>query len=500
MEAVLGEGAVAQSVLESCFGEIFLSAQAPEPATVLFGATMNLGSRHRLAVAAIFLLLAAGCAAKPRTLMPTPLVYREAGGPPLFEQRKEFSPTVDLLYITDRGRPTAEEEEEDPSLPYGETRGRRIAFGSAAVRMGPALTWDEVVTQSRLGERTRDVDLALGDVVELGAYPPEPYDIEALPNGAIIRAPEFQARHDRASEVLVSEFDRRLARSPTKEVLLFVHGFNETFATAAFTTAELCHFLGREPVCAFFTWPASHTGNFLISYTNTTESAQYAEDHLKKAIRLLASQPGVERVHLLAHSRGAALMLSAAHKLLIESIAAGHEPVESLKLGELILFSPDVDMEIAAQRITAYISDPDLITAWPERRLPRGLHGQLTIYTSPEDRALLVSRILFRSRHRLGQLTAEDLKPEGQRFLAKTGKVNLITYEGKRTDLFGHSYFTTNPEVSSDLIQLLRFDKRLGEPGRELVQTGPVTWEFPTAEAKEGGSRVASTSGTVFID
>ena len=55
--------------------------------------------------------------------------------------------------------------------------------------------------------------------------------------------------------------------------MVYVHGFNATFATAAFTTAELCHFLGREPVCAFFTWPASCTGNFLISYTSTTESA-----------------------------------------------------------------------------------------------------------------------------------------------------------------------------------------------------------------------------------
>jgi esterase/lipase superfamily enzyme len=47
-----------------------------------------------------------------------------------------------------------------------------------------------------------------------------------------------------------------LERSPTKEITLYVHGFNETFATATFTTAELCHFLGREPVCVLFTWPA----------------------------------------------------------------------------------------------------------------------------------------------------------------------------------------------------------------------------------------------------
>jgi esterase/lipase superfamily enzyme len=316
----------------------------------------------------------------------------------------------------------------------------------------------------------------------VGAYPREPYDVELLPNGSAIRKPAIQAGHDQANAALEAELDRRLAASPTKEVVLYVHGFNETFASAADTMAELCHFLGREPVCVFFTWPSSHTGNFLISYTNTTESAAYAVNHLKKTIRRIATRPGVERVHVLAHSRGTAVALDALSQLLLESIAAGQEPVNSLKLGELVLLSPDIDMDIAGERITAYLSDPDLISVWPERRLPRSLKGRLTIYASPEDRALLVSKILFRSRYRLGELTAADMKPEAQRFLAKIGKIDLISYKGKRTDLFGHSYFTTNPEVSSDLIELIRYGKRLGEPGRDLVRTGPITWEFPTKE------------------
>ena len=52
-------------------------------------------------------------------------------------------------------------------------------------------------------------------------------------------------------------------------------------------------------------------------------------------------------------------------------------------------------------------------------------------------------------------------------------------YEGKRTDAFGHSYFTTNPQVSSDVIEMLRYVKRLGEPGRGLVQIRPIVWKFP---------------------
>lgn len=63
-------------------------------------------------------------------------------------------------------------------------------------------------------------------------------------------------------------------------------------------------------------------------------------------------------------------------------------------------------------------------------------------------------------------------------------KVDLITYQGERTDLFGHSYFTTNPQVSSDLIAMLRYGKQLGEPGRQLVRTGKVSWKFPPSSGE----------------
>jgi esterase/lipase superfamily enzyme len=443
----------------------------------------------RLLVLAAFLIVSAGCASKGRPLMPTPLIYQSAGAPALFTEPASGPTSVDLLYLTDRGPPTADE---DPSLKYGESRGHRIAFGSAKVLLEPDRGWKALETQSRLGKRTEPITMELGRVHELGAFPKEPYDVELLPTGNIIRAPAVEASHDRATAQLEAEIDRRLAETPTREIVLYIHGFNETFASAAYTAAELCHFLGREHLCAFFTWPASHTGNFLISYTTTTESATYAVPHLTKMIRLLASRPGVERVHVLAHSRGTAVALDALYQLIVETVASHRDPVDALHLGEIMLFSPDVDLDIAAQRVTTYLSDPALITAWPEDRLPRAIHGHLTIYTSPNDRALSISRVLFRSRDRLGQISADDLPLEGQKFLAKLGKTDVITYEGKRTDPFGHSYFTSNPEVSSDLIERIRYRKRLGEPGRRLIKTGPVTWEFPPDTARASTPNVSA--------
>jgi esterase/lipase superfamily enzyme len=230
-------------------------------------------------------------------------------------------------------------------------------------------------------------------------------------------------------------------------------------------------------VCAFFTWPASSTGGFLTSYTTTTESAEFAVEHLKKTIRMLATTPGVERLQILAHSRGTALAVRAVVALASEAIAAGKDPAELYKIDNVALLSPDIDVDIAGQEFTSLLSDPDLVTPWPEGRLV--LNGRLTLYASPEDRALAVSRWLFRSRERAGQLRPEDIPETSQRYYEILGNVDLISYEGKRTDFFGHSYFTSNPRVSSDLIQLIRYGRGPGEPGRELIKTGPVTWRFP---------------------
>lgn len=421
-----------------------------------------------------------GCATEAYRLMPTPVLYQETSSAQVPLQPiavRRSSTDVDLLYITDRGPETDAES----TLPYGQTRARAIAFGSARVTIGPGVSWEDLDRESRLAERTTELVLSLGRVHELGRFPDEPYGVEFRADGAYRDAADLNA-HEQATRLLREELQERLARSESKEVMLYVHGFNETFATSAFTAAELCHFLGREPVCAFFTWPASRSGNLVTSYSRTTESAKYSEEHLKQVIRLLATMPGVEGLNILAHSRGSGLLLSAIRELFLEAFAAGEEPIKALRINNLVLFSPDIDLDIARKDLTLGVSDPDMFTAWSEKRLPRSLRGRLTIYSSPQDRALQVSGLVFRSRSRAGNLRAEDVPMDLQRFLAPFGKIDILIYEGKRTDSYGHFYFTTNPRVSSDVIQLLRFGKKPGDPGRDLIKVGPIVWKFPPSE------------------
>jgi esterase/lipase superfamily enzyme len=171
--------------------------------------------------------------------------------------------------------------------------------------------------------------------------------------------------------------------------------------------------------------------------------------------------------------------LNAVRELSIEAIAAGEHPDQLLKFENWVLMSPDIDADVASQQLELFASDPGLTTRWRSSRLPEFLRGRLTIYASPEDKALRLSEILFRSKHRVGQLSPEDIPEPVQDYYAKIGGVDVIVYEGRKTDRFGHSYFASNPQVSADLVELIRNGTPPGAPGRPLIRSGKITWVFP---------------------
>ena len=90
------------------------------------------------------------------------------------------------------------------------------------------------------------------------------------------RAPAVVEAYEKAKQQLQGEIARRLAVARRKEVVLFVHGYNSTFESAALTMGELCHFLGRDFVCGIFTWPAGGQRGTLFGYNVDRESAEYA--------------------------------------------------------------------------------------------------------------------------------------------------------------------------------------------------------------------------------
>jgi len=406
--------------------------------------------------------------------MPTPVVYAGQEGKPLFTDvpAARRVPPLDLLYVTDRARST---KPDDPPS-YSADRSRSMAFGSVTVDFGENMTWDELVRLSTASERPAPLDLELGSVKELGRFPHIPYDVKDTPAG-ITRDPVVVDAHEKAAAGLRAEVARRLAVSPRKEVVLFVHGYANTFRDSALTMGELCHFLGREFVCALFSWPAGGSRGVFFGYNVDRESGEFAVLDLKRAIRIIAGTPGVERVHLLAHSRGTDVLATALSQLMIETYVSKTAIDTRFKIANVVLMAPDIDADVAVVRIFATISDPDL----PRGNVPdpRGVFPsprvRLTVYVSPDDKALSVSQWLFGSLARLGRIDEAKVSKEEVERLRRLAFVDVIQVSGT-TDPFGHSYFRSNPEVSADLIAMIRYGLKPNEPGRPLIEVSRPLW------------------------
>jgi esterase/lipase superfamily enzyme len=270
---------------------------------------------------------------------------------------------------------------------------------------------------------------------------------------------------------------------PRKEVVLYVHGYHNTFVDAAVTMGELCHFLGREFVCGIFTWPAGGRRGILFGYNVDYESSVYATEHLRKAIRTIAQTPGVERIHLIAHSRGTDVLVTALSDLNYEAYMQQSSLARRYKVGNIVLMAPDIDLDVFSAKLFKALSDPDMPygpAPNPRMVIERTPGFHITIYVSPDDKALAASSWLFGSLARLGRFDKATLTPAQIEQLRKTGVFDVIQVRGTG-DFFGHSYFTSNPRASADLIAMLRYGLRPNEPGRPLEEIERPFWRLPTA-------------------
>lgn len=411
-------------------------------------------------------LLLTGCAG-PRLMMPTPHVHADAERDFFGDLAAPFKSTeVRLFYVTDR----TPDQDEDGNLRYGYGRSTSLAFGTTVVDLGADVTWGELLEASRTQRRLRPLKLELREVTELIRSPntPLPY---ALVDGKIVEEPKLVAQREQAKEAFRRVLVQQLALTPRKEVFLYVHGYRNTFSDAAFAMAELWHFLGRVGVPIVYTWPAGHPG--LFGYTYDRESSEFTVYHMREALGFIASFPEVEKIHVIAHSRGTDVAVAALRELTIGAHAAGIDPKVKFKVHNLVLAAPDLDVDVATQRIAG-----DKLALSVNR---------FTIYSSPADKAISFSSQLFASpRGRVGTFGPEDVTEVIRAAMEfSNAKFAVINFSGvsdasdSQADGYGHSYFRDSPAVSSDLVLMLRDDLDPGTRGRPLEHLGLQFWRVP---------------------
>lgn len=395
----------------------------------------------------ILLLSATGCTTQ---LMPTPNIYVGSSQDAFDEVPAGLQTNkVEMIYVTDRARV----ESTDDYAEYGTDRSNSLAYGICTVSIGKDVSWPELVEDSRRRDRKRDLTLRRERLRELGRLPETPLPVVRI-GGELRDDPAEVEKTAALRDSFCSLIADRVALSPERrEAYVLIHGFNNSLEDAAFVMTGIWHFLGRQGIPIIYTWPAGR------SYAYDRESGEFTVFHLKQLLRGLASCPSLDKIHIIAHSRGTDVALTALRELNLSISASGKTTAKELKLGHVVLAAPDLDLEVVSQRIGA-----EKVDQVPER---------MTVYTSKSDRAIGAAELLFKSGHRLGDLSPEDLTPAQRLKLACISKLEIILARVS-TGLIGHDYFHSNPAVSSDLILMLRDDKCPGEkdgrPLKEIIE------------------------------
>ena len=412
--------------------------------------------KHSPLIFALFLFLSA--CSSTHYLVKTPNLYSAVTPYPdhMAVQQTQNTQTPsdsEIIYITDR-KPV---REDGVITGYSKKRSDSMAVGIAHLKFGENLAWSQLKTLSQTHKDRAKVKVKIASFEQVERFPATPLPFIVTPTGPQTvqeDAEEYQNSQHKL-ETLVRE---RLAVADVKDVIIYVHGVSNSFENAVLDLNDVWHFTGRRGVPIAYTWPS--TNKNLFGYFADHESSAFTVHHFKETIRILSQMDEVERIHILAHSRGTDTVTSALRELIIEARAGGHNPRKMWKVENLIMAAPDLDYGIVKQRLIA-------------EQFGLGF-GKITIYMNKDDGALGLSQWLMKGL-RFGRLTAAQQGPREDEIFHNVKNVSFINVK-KVKGLIGHGYFRNHPGVLSDIVQIIATNAKPGSPERPLTHIESNFW------------------------
>lgn len=206
----------------------------------------------------------------------------------------------------------------------------------------------------------------------------------------------------------------------SRRVMVFVHGFNNTFEDSVYRFAQIVHDSGADVAPVIFTWPSRAS---VFDYNYDKESTNYSRDALEQILRAIAREPEVKDITVMAHSMGSWLTVEALRQMAIRDGRV------NTKITDVILASPDLDVDVFSKQFLA-MGKP---------------HPRFTLFTSRDDKALALSRRISGNIDRLGQIdpSIEPYRSE----LEKAGITVIDLTKLKSGDRLNHGKFASSPEV-----------------------------------------------------
>lgn len=240
-----------------------------------------------------------------------------------------------------------------------------------------------------------------------------------------------------------SDLRQAIAAQPRgeREVVVYVHGFNTTFAEAVMRMAQLATDLDIDAIPVVYSWPSI---GLPLGYEYDQDSALFSRDGLEQLIGSLQGL-GAERVLLVGHSMGTLLATETMRQMAIAEPGAPRR-----QLGGVVLIAPDIDVDLFRRQAERIGDLPD----------------PFIIVTSQRDRALLLSARLSGQRARLGNI--DDVSP-----LAKL-EVTVVNVTEFGTGI-GHLTAVESPVLLSMMGQMGGLEDAFRGPATEGLGLGSVT-------------------------
>lgn len=329
-------------------------------------------------------------------------------------------PRGEVLFATDR----KVEADTDPRFRVGSNRGQ-LVFG---------LTRFDISPNRPLG----NVDPGLSTIVGVDA----------------LREQSFLAR-----------LNDQLSKSSKKDLVVFVHGFNNTFEDAARALALFSQDVNFGAVPILFSWPSD---GIALRYPSDEEEVRASRDNFLAFLTLLKNQTAAHQIHVTAHSMGNRLVVETVDRFDLEQRSN-----RNALFGHLIMAAPDVYPEIFSQTLDAI-----------KRRSKR-----VTLYVSEKDSALKCSKVLHGNR-RLGEaggvpfvasgietIDVTNAEPDPRPVWTVGALFNYLIGTACRS---GHAYMIRSARVQADVQHLVLNDlPPSNRHGIEEKKAGELTyWQF----------------------
>ena len=338
--------------------------------------------------------------------------YKKKAAPNAVGVKKEPFIRLPLLYATDRNVSEELDGEEDFEARYGPKRNpdQSLTLGVAEIS---------------IPERHKPGKLEVPKWWKL--------EFEADPAKHICL---LKLDEQKSDDHFAAEASKLLQGAEKREILIFIHGFNSSFANAARRAAQVAADSEFPGAVALYSWPSEDsTARYMFDANNV----EWTQPHFRRFVDLLQNRFPDARLHFMAHSMGSRLL-----RWTLEQ-----RPANAPQLGEAVFAAADVDHQSFQNSVTNFM----------------GKASRVTLYASQYDRALRASKTLN------GYPRAGD---PGDGILVAQG-LDTIDASSVTHHLFSlnHSYIGDSRELVSDLYYLIAQGQPAGKRfGLEEVAFG----------------------------